>query len=83
MPSMLKSLVRCLFFPEQSLVDSKLTLLSELVMVVGKALRSNDLFTKAQISGLYKNPNNFKIIFTFDIKIRMLTPLSQFIAIIF
>lgn len=33
---------------------------------------------KQQISELCKNPNNFKITFIFDTKIKMLTPLVQF-----
>lgn len=49
----------------------------------GGSLQSNNLFTKATDFRVCKNPNNFKITFIFDTKIKMLTPLAQFPTITF
>lgn len=73
----------CFFFTEQSLVDSQWTSLSGLVRVVGDPYDQTICLQKQQISELCKNPNNFKIIFIFDTKIKMLTPLAQFPTITF
>lgn len=43
------------------------------MVVVGEIL----CLQKQQISGLCKNPDNFKITFIFDTKIKRLTPLGQ------
>lgn len=53
------------------------------MQVVGDPYDQTICLQKQQISELCKNPNNFKITFIFDTKIKMLTPLAQFPTITF